>query len=353
MQFSTSFNAPLAATAVGSFPHQDAEIACRLVLENFPEIPVWAQLPKISLYEQMEIQYSEAFPCVVIDKHKQRMYFDTSGDTTSALEKFYENYLAENFDYFAISETYSKGIYAMERCLNLVKPSQVKYFKTQVTGPVSFALTVVDENKRAIYYNDMFRDVIVKGITMKARWQLRRFKPWCESQICFIDEPILSAFGSSTYISVHRDDVIAMIQEVVEAIHLEGGLAGIHCCGNTEWTIPIDAGVDIINFDAYTYGESILLYPEPMKTFIDNGGVLAWGIVPTSVDIEKETTDSLTERFLRYVDKLVSIGINRTAVMQNSMITASCGTGSVPIERAERIVRETKKVSEILKERFV
>jgi len=221
----------------------------------------------------------------------------------------------------------------------------------QVTGPVSFALTVVDENKRAIYYNDMFRDVIIKGIAMKARWQLRRFKPLCESRICFIDEPVLSAFGSSTYVSVSRDDVVAMIQEVVEAIHLEGGLAGIHCCGNTEWTIPIDAGVDIINFDAYTYGESVLLYPEPMKSFIESGGVLAWGIVPTSVDIERETTDLLVNKFLGLVDGLVSKGINHAQVIQNSIITASCGTGSVPIDRAERIVRETKKVSNVLKER--
>ena len=348
-----SFNASLAATAIGSFPHQDVDAVCRLVLENFPEIPACPQLPAISLNEQMEIQYSEGLPCVVIDRQKGRMYFETSGNTTSALERFYENYLAENLDYFALSMDFSHGIYAIEKYLNQKKPPEMKYMKMQVTGPVSFALTVVDENKRAIYYNDMFRDVIVKGIAMKARWQLRHFKSISEPRICIIDEPILSAFGSSTYVSVSRNDVVAMICEVVEAVHAEGGLAGIHCCGNTEWTIPIDAGVDIINFDAYTYGESILLYPEQMKSFLEGGGILAWGIIPTSIDVERETTDSLADKLLGLVNQLALKGIDREIVIHNSIITASCGTGSVPVDRAERIIRETKKVSDKLKKQYL
>jgi len=119
------------------------------------------------------------------------------------------------------------------------------YVKVQTTGPISFGLTIVDENKRAIYYNDEFNDVIVKALAMKCRWQIRKFRKFAQAVICFIDEPILSAFGSSTYVSVTRDDVVAKLGEVVEAVHAEGALAGVHCCGNTEWSILIDAGVDI------------------------------------------------------------------------------------------------------------
>ena len=92
---------------------------------------------------------------------------------------------------------------------------------------------------------------------MKCRWQIRKFQPFAEKVICFIDEPILSAFGSSTYVSVTRDDTVAKLGEVIEAVHAEGALAGVHCCGNTEWSILIDAGVDIVNFDAFDYGETI------------------------------------------------------------------------------------------------
>ncbi len=124
--------------------------------------------------------------------------------------------------------------------------------------PCSFSLTVVDENKRAIYYNEEFRDVIVKTLAMicpLAGPAIQAIRG--AGMLCFIDEPILSAFGSSTYVSVRRDDVIHLLKDMIDAVHAEGGVAGMHCCGNTEWSIPIDAGVDIISFDAFQYGETI------------------------------------------------------------------------------------------------
>ena len=346
------FDASLAATSVGSFPHATAGPACDIILNCFPEVPVWPQLPAISCLEQMEIQYSEGLPCIVVDTVKERMYFDTEGDSTEALEQFYQNVLTENLNYFAISPEYAHGLAEMENRLNQTDRSSMKYFKMQVTGPITVGLGIVDENKRAIYYNEMFRDVVVKNTAMKARWQLQKFRPLFEKRICFIDEPILSAFGSSTYVSVHREDVVAYLGEVVEAIRTEGGLPGIHCCGNTDWTIPIDAGVDIINFDAYDYGVTIPLYGEQMKTFLERGGILAWGIVPTSEKIEDETTESLVAKFESMVDMLIAKNIDRDNILQNALITASCGTGSVPVERAEKVSEQTKRVSDLLKEKY-
>ena len=96
-----------------------------------------------------------------------------------------------------------------------------------------------------------------------------------------------------------RDDTVAKLGEVIEAVHGEGALAGVHCCGNTEWPILIDASVDIINFDALDYGETILLYPEPMKAHLKAGKVLAFGIVPTnSAKIQAPTVDSLRGQVL-------------------------------------------------------
>jgi len=346
-----TFDAPLAATTVGSFPHTNPDVACQLILENFPEIPVWPQLPSCGLREQMEIQYSEGLPRVVIDEDKRRMFIDTSGDPTPDLEKFYENVITENLDHFAISTEYSRGLPAMLDHLERADRSAIRYLKMQVTGPVSFGLTTVDQNKRAIYYDEVFRDVIVKGMAAKARWQLRQFYPLNEKRICFVDEPILSAFGSSTYVSVKREDVVSQLKEMVEAIHGEGALAGIHCCGNTEWTIPIDAGFDIINFDAFGYGDSIGLYPEQMKGFLEGGGVLAWGIVPTSQEFHNQTVESLMSRFDKLVDDLASKGLDKALLIQQSLITASCGVGSIPVERAEGVTRMIKQVSDGLKER--
>lgn len=337
------------ATGIGSFPHQDSQSACALILKTIPELPLWPQLSKIDFREQMEIQFSEGFPCVILDEVKQRMHFDTSGDSTAELEKFYENYMDDNLEYFKISPHFSRGIYDMEKKLSEKEMTGVQFFKSQVTGPLTYGLNTVDENKRAIYYNEVFRDVIVKGVMMKARWLLNKFKALDFNQICFIDEPILSAFGSSTYVSVQRPDVVSIIHEVIEAIHKEGALAGSHCCGNTEWSILIDAGVDIISFDAYEFGETIGYYPQEVKQFLETGGSIAWGIVPTSEKIDQETPESLLEKLKERVNHLAQKGVDEDLIWKKCLLTPSCGTGSLSVELSEKIFHTLSGLSHLLR----
>lgn len=333
------------ATAIGSLPHLDPEAACDVVLENLPEIPFWPQLPGTDFREGMEVQYVEGLPCTRLDVGKRLMSFETGGEITAELETFYENYLADNLDHFAISPGFSRGLYAMEKRLREKRTSRLRYFKNQVTGPITLGLGRVDEHKRAVYYNEIFRDVVVKSTEMKARWLLRRFRHLECPQICFIDEPILSAFGSSTYVSVQREDVVKHLGAVIEAVHKEKGLAGVHCCGNTEWTILVDAGVDIISFDAYQYGETIAYYPTEIKAFLERGGTLAWGIVPSSEAVIKESPESLVRRLDEGMNNLAGKGIGIDLIRERLLVTPSCGTGSLTPELAERIFKTLREVS--------
>lgn len=340
------------ATAIGSLPHAKAEDAVQVVLASMPDAPIWPQLPANGMNEQMEIQYSEGMPDVVIDREKERMYFDTTDETFTALSAFMEKVAMDDVDAFAISPEFSKGIYAMETALQ-ASGTRRPFVKVQTTGPVSFGLTIVDENKRAIYYNDVYKDAIVKGLAMKCRWQIRKFKPYADGIICFIDEPILSAFGSSTYVSVSRDDVVASLNEVIEAVHSEGALAGIHCCGNTEWSILIDAGVDMVNFDAFDFGDTIALYPEAVKKHLEAGKYLAWGVVPTNSEkIRTQTVESLVAKFDEGVDNLAKAsGMDREFIINQAVITPSCGTGSLPVADAELVFKLLGETSKALQSR--
>ena len=106
------------ATGIGSMPFEDVEHAVDLSLSNLTEAPFWPQLPKIDLNEQMEIQYSEGMPCIVIDREKKRMYFDTSGDYSEAFAEFYEAYMMAmdpdegtgDCSTLTISPDFSKGL---------------------------------------------------------------------------------------------------------------------------------------------------------------------------------------------------------------------------------------------------
>jgi len=344
-------------TAIGSMPHSDAATALDVIFQAIPGAPIWPQLPKLGLHEQMEIQYSEGLPRVVIEEDKGRMYIDTSGDYSDDLATFYEGYITADetgdCSFAAISPSFSAGIPAMEAKLQALG-KKLSIVKCQTTGPISFALTITDENKRAIYYNEEFVDAVVKGLAMKCRWQIQKFKPYADKVICFIDEPILSAFGSSTYVSVQRDDVVSKLSELVESIHHEGAMAGIHCCGNTDWSLTIAAGVDMVNFDAFQFGETIALYPEQVKRhLVEERNTLAWGLVPTSTEIRDVTVDGLVEHFDKLTDHLSQrAGIDKQVIVEQAFITPSCGTGSMEVADAERVFKILGETSKALKAKY-
>jgi len=347
------------ATAIGSVPFTDADKAVQMVLSQLPEAPVWPQLPKIGLNEQMEIQYSEGIPRATIDREKNRMFFDTSGDYTDEFAEFYEAYLVAmdpddgdgNCFSMAISDEFSQGIWALERELKK-RGTTYPFLKVQTTGPCTVALSIVDENKRAMFYNEEFRDVIVKALAMKCRWQIQKFSPYADNIICFLDEPILSAFGSSTYVSVKREDIVELLSEVIDAIHADSGIAGIHCCGNTEWSILVDAGVDILNFDAFEFGETIAIYPDAIKALFNRGGKIAWGVVPTSTAIRDLTVERLADHFEKVMDNLAAKGIDKQQIIENAIITPACGTGSLSPADAEKVFEMTAALSIFMRNRY-
>jgi hypothetical protein len=349
------------ASAVGSMPHRDAERALDIVMSALPEAPIWPQLSGRGLDEHMEVQYAEGMPRRVIDREKDRMYFDTSGDYSEEFAAFYEAYLTAmdaedgtgDCSALAISAGHAAGLYALEDRLEArgITPPCIKL---HTTGPVSFSLTIVDETKRALYYHEEFRDMIVKALAMKCRWQIQRFRPRAgKCVICFVDEPILSAFGSSTYVSVSREDVVAMLAEVIEAIHADGAVAGVHCCGNTDWSLVIEAGADIVNFDAFDYGETIAMYPAAVKRHLEAGGALAWGVVPTSAAVREQTVDSLAAHYETLTEHLAAkCGIDQGLVRTQTMLTGSCGTGSLEVADAERVFQLTGELSHRLRDRY-
>ncbi|MEE9597924.1 MAG: hypothetical protein V3V96_14215 [Acidiferrobacterales bacterium] len=354
-----SFKPRFMATGIGSMPFEDAAHAVEVSLSKLPDAPFWPQLPRTALNEQMDIQYSEGMPRIVIDRDKKRMYFDTSGDYSEDFAEFYEAYMVAmdpdegngDCSALAISSDFSKGLYAFEEQLKN-RNGKLPFVKVQATGPCSFSLTIVDENKRATFYNEEFRDVVVKALAMKCRWQIQRFQPFAEKVICFIDEPILSAFGSSTYVSVKRDDVVGLLAEVVAAVHADRAVCGIHCCGNTEWSIPIDAGADIVNFDAFEYGETIAMYPEAVHALFARGGMLAWGVVPTSAAIREQTVDKLVNHFENLIENLAVKGFDKQHIAEQAIVTSACGTGSMEPADAENVFEMTQALSSAMQKRY-
>ena len=342
------FDSPFAATGIGSFPHQDEKAVFRLVLQNFPEIPFWPQLPKRSFFEGMVVQYSQGFPCLKWNEREQRVWVDTTQGFDKEVDRFYKWLETGELEPFQITEDFAKGLRITEDLVLEKYRKDVKYIKGQVTGPITFGLSLLDEGRRPIFYEPTLREILVNHLSSKARWMEKRFNelfPGLKT-ILFFDEPSLSSFGSA-FSSLNREEVILSLNECFSAVK---GLKGVHCCGNTDWGLLLSTNLDILSFDAYGYLETIALYPKELRSFLERGGVLAWGIIPTSEAILKEDVQSLVTRFKKGVDILAKKGID-PALLQRAIITPSCGTASLPIPLAERVCEVTAEVSKRLREK--
>ena len=336
----------MAATAIGSLPYSDPGEACSVTLRYLKEAPAWPQLPHRDFRENMYAQYSEGLPGVVVDMEGRKVYCDTSRDLLEEIEGVYQAYVEGDYASLAISEDYAAGLHDFAA---KVKEEGRRYplLKGQVTGPISFGLTVLDENNRPILYNDQLADAMFRVLNMKARWMedFLRDTGSAEEVLIFFDEPYLVSVGSAL-VSVSPERVVDSLKICTEGLTC---LTGAHCCGNTDWSLLFRAGVQVVNFDAYQYMESMALYPEELAGFLEGGGVLAWGLVVNGPEVDRETLDSLARRFEEGKSLLASRGVSRDLLQERAMITPACGLDGLQEEQAERVYALTGELSELLR----
>ncbi|NTW59393.1 MAG: hypothetical protein HGA43_09515, partial [Nitrospirae bacterium] len=271
----------------------------------------------------------------MVDRTNERIWFDTSQDLAADLERFYELYLAKDVDHFGISEEYTAGFYAFVGVLKKNGlPPRARFLKGHCTGPLTFGITVKDQAGKDIAYNDMLFDAITTGLAMKTAWQVRVLKQFGLLVIIFIDDPSMYALSSGLY-SFSAVMVADKLREIIAMVHDEGGITGIHCCGNADWPLLFRTGADIVSFDASSYLDKVLLYPGEIREFFSRGGSLAWGIVPTTAFTGNETADNLVDELEVGIHRLVDSGIDRTIILRQSLITPSCGLGSLTPSQAE------------------
>ena len=346
-----SFQANGFATLIGSLPLADHREAIDLIFKHTPEIPFWAQLP-VHKEEGMMVQFTKGLPGIC--KDKGNLIVNTESDTfADQLLEFYEEYM-EVLDgkieleasRFILKEDNARGFFELLKRLPALPVAPIAV-KGQITGPFTLGTGIVDQNKQAIFYDAQLRDAAVKLLALKARWQVRQLLRFKQPVLIFVDEPGLAGFGSSEFTSISRDDISQCFEEIFETVHMEGGLVGVHVCANTDWSLVLDSSADIISFDAYAYFDRFILYPAQVKNFIESGKILAWGIVPTlnPEEIARETIESIWDRWLEQAKQVEALGIDMQKLINQSLITPSCGIGSLGLDSAEKVINLTKAVS--------
>ncbi|HMK43191.1 MAG TPA: hypothetical protein VK445_03560 [Dissulfurispiraceae bacterium] len=331
----------LATTGIGSVPFSDPTTACAHILETF-DVPFWPQLAQRSYREGMIAQYAEGMPYLRFDDQKERIWIEQ--DDSDRLTPFYE--ASADSSAFPISKQAAAGLHAFIR---IAAGRRLPVVKGHVTGPLTFTLGLKDVEGKPVFFDEEMREIASMLLQAKVRWQIDLLKQIAEDVILFLDEPIFSAIGSSSYLGVEDSEVERLLTDCVAAAQQAGAAAGVHCCGKSDWALVMRTGADILSFDAFEYFETLALYPAELRDFIGRGGLLAWGIVPTS-DLIRDVDEQAIVGDLR--EKLAHLAglVGSDVLHHRGFITPSCGTGSRTVEETEKIFRILRAAGIAMKE---
>jgi hypothetical protein len=319
------------ATGIGALPHTDPRKACNDVLAIYPEVPYIPTLPARGILESIVFCDSPRLPGgMIVD---DRIVVNRSPYLAMEMEQIYLDFVEQHTEPYALTARYASGFVEM---LGKTLPGP-RLLKWQLTGPVTFGMQVVDQDRRPIYYDEQYADILPKMLGLRARWceQAMKTIPGVSRTLVVLNEPYLTALGSSI-IPISRDAVVSGWQDMASL--LEDGL-GVHCCSNTDWGFVMSLSPSVISLDAYTGSREFLLYMDALAGYLESGGVVAWGMVPADYRVfAGESKESLLKRY-REIRRQVTEYIPSDLFESHSLITPTCGirfadeTGALEIMR--------------------
>jgi hypothetical protein len=209
---------------------------------------------------------------------------------------------------------------------------------------------VTDEEGKAILYDDVLGDAVAKFLRLKAAWQEKQLAKISPNTIIFVDEPYMASFGSVA-VPLAKERVVLLLEEVFSGLK---GIRGVHCCGNTDWSVILETSLDILSFDAYNYAQSLSLYPAEVKRFLDRGGVIAWGIIPNDgPSLGKESAAALKDRLEEAMVPFTRNGVDFKQLVAQSLITPSCTLASLESPDASaRALELLAELSQLMRTKY-
>lgn len=338
---------PLTTTTIGSVPYLDVNTAIELIAETCPVLPCWPQMTNLAPREDMILQSVDGLPALEIIETSRQVAVNTE-DKDQALVDFYEHFMAEDPAWFKVPDEAAAGLGPFLERAATDGAFGSEFLKVQFTGPITFGQAVRTPEDKNLLDDPDLSDTIPKGLGMKGVWLAEKIRKIGKTPIIFYDEPSLTGFGSA-FSNLKREQVIALINETAEIARSKGDVyIGCHVCGNTDWAMMAETTLDIINFDAYGFIDNFLLYPERIKAFLERGGYIAWGIVPTKDYTGEQTAKELADKLESGWKQLAAKKIDLDLIRERTIITPSCGTGSLDEDTATAVHRLLPQVADLL-----
>jgi hypothetical protein len=306
------------ATGVGSLPHREASAAADLVLRCLPELPAVPQLPNRASHEGLIAPWVRGIPGV-------RVARDGTLEINGPIDPLAVARTDITVDAFSGLLTFVDAAAALP-----VPPARVK---AQVTGPLTLAVALLRAGVPAPYAFPL-------GARAARRWaraieQLLRARLPDSAPVLFFDEPALVLWRSDDP-PLDREIATDLLSSALAA---PSCITGVHVCGAGDLRIALAAGPHVVHVDvgAMFFEDAIAV-----GRYLDGGGWVAWGAVPTDKPIG-EHPSPLWKALLDVWCELTRRGCDPVRLRRQALVAPACGLaghGHSQAERAMLLARE-------------
>lgn len=302
-----------AATGITSLPHSDPHEAAEFVLSTLPELPFIPTRPRVLPAERMLAQVAHAVRGIRIAEDGSLEVQPGRVDPAAA-----------------IVPDLSHPAFTSLRAFCEVARGREGWVKWQMAGPLTLALALVERGlPQATAFDAAIR---ASRLTLRAVYRyVAEHLPGCR-QVVFVDEP---AFVKALEVGfpVPLDVSLDMTSGALAAIEVVGP-AGLHCCTTTDVAALIAAGPQVLSIPV---GPHVVEAAGTLARFLEAGGWVAWGAVPTNAPI-----GASSDRYWRELSavwcELVQHGCDAARLRRQALITPACGLGDHDAEVAERVL---------------
>ncbi len=321
-------------TGIGSLPHLDPGEAVRFVAEVCPEIPFWPQLPRRDPREGL-VAHTLAGLESLLEPKGDSIGFRIPRDKARTFIKVLDQAPGD------LTRDHAAGFFAFKNALASGRFPHAGVIKAHVTGPVTLGSHLWLEGKTFAQDPDLIRSVAARVISV-ALWQLESLDRQGRPVVMFVDEPSIATVGRMI-MNPEMAHLRAAVGTVLRAIESAGGLSGLHCCGRFPFALLEQLRPNILSFDAFHGMEAFGADPAA-RAYIEEGGVVAYGLVPAIPERTEVEPRELRQRWKRTFSPEL---LGRAA--RQSLVTPTCGLASATADYAKLCFRTAIEVAASLR----
>jgi hypothetical protein len=323
-----------AVTGIGSLPLSSVSAAVESVARFSPELPFWPQLPQRS---ESESAIGQGLNCLadLVQKRKDGYGYQVkAGQIDLVLEKLHSSS-------GALSQENAAGFIAFEQALLSGLFGSAVAVKGQIEGPITLSAYLFHRDKPFLSDPALFAAVAFH-VSQMLTWQIERLQASEVPVLLFVDEPALCVEGLPNIVS-EEERLNALAATLADA-RTHGAYAGLHCCAARPFERMFRAAPDIISFDA-DEGLDLFFADWHALDFVQQGGIVAYGLVPTRSGLNAADSASI---FLRWL-KAATLAGDPQKFAQRAIITATCGLGLLDESSIQESFDVAHSISKLVK----